>query len=210
MILGLNFATEKLCLAISDISRASMSEKIYHGQTIKAEFLLEYLNELLKETNLTLQEISRIGIAIGPGAFTGLRLSLVTAKTLALELNIPLVPVSTLEALAAQYQEEAAGKNIRVIMDTCRGESATALFTNDLQRLEPDHTVKTTAVLREKENFIIENRPTDARSICFLAGKAEKLLSRAETFALVPAYSHDSRVNLTNKPELQHLKIAKQ
>lgn len=242
MILGLNFATENLGLAITDISTGSMSvdssasycsaeksptpadtgllsaerqalevsfEKIHHGQTIKAEFLLEYLDELLKENNLTLQNISRIGIAIGPGAFTGLRLSLVSAKTLALELNIPLVPVSTLEALAAQYQSEAPDKNIRVIMDTCRGESATALFDKNLNRLEPDHVVKTADAPREKENLILENRAPNAKSICLLVAKAEKLLTREEIFALTPAYSHGSRVNLTNKPELRHLKIAK-
>jgi tRNA threonylcarbamoyl adenosine modification protein YeaZ len=203
MILGFNFATENLCLAIAD------AEKIYRGQTIKAEFLPEYLDELLKESNLTLQDISRIGIAIGPGAFTGLRLSLVTAKTLALELNIPLVPVSTLEALAVQYQAKAQGKNMRVIMDACRGESATALFDKNLLRLEPDHTVKTADAPREKENFVIENQPPDAKSVCTLAARADKLLSRAEILALAPAYSHGSRVNLTNKPELKHLKIAR-
>lgn len=208
MILGLNFATEKLCLAISGTS----TEKCYHGQTIKAEFLLEYLDELLKENNLTLKNISGIGIAIGPGAFTGLRLSLVTAKTLALELNIPLVPVSTLEALAFQYQSEAQNRNIRVILNACRGESATALFDKNLSRLEPDHIVKTADAPREKNFFVLENRPTDAKSVCQLTELAirhKKILSRVEILKLVPAYSHDSRINLTNKPELRHLKIAK-
>jgi len=162
----------------------------------------------LQASHLTLKDISRIGIAIGPGAFTGLRLSLVTAKTLALELNIPLAPVSTLEALAVQYQAKADGKNIRVIMDTCRGESATALFDKNLSRLEPDHTVKTPDAPREKENFVLENQPPDAKSVCALAAKADKLLSRAEILTLAPAYSHGSRVNLTDKPELRHLKIA--
>ncbi|MDR2430789.1 MAG: tRNA (adenosine(37)-N6)-threonylcarbamoyltransferase complex dimerization subunit type 1 TsaB [Candidatus Margulisbacteria bacterium] len=207
-VLGFNFATENLGLAVSpDTSGGPVFEKIYRGPTIKAEFLLEYLDKLLKANNLSLPDISRIGTAIGPGAFTGLRLSLVTAKTLALELNIPLVPVPTLAALAHQCQNEARGQNIRVIMDACRGESAAALFAPDLRRLEPDRIVKTADAPREKDCVIIENRPAKALSVCALAAQAVKFLSRAEILSLAPAYSHGSRVNSTAKPELQHLKI---
>ncbi|MDR1996952.1 MAG: tRNA (adenosine(37)-N6)-threonylcarbamoyltransferase complex dimerization subunit type 1 TsaB [Candidatus Margulisbacteria bacterium] len=229
IILGFNFATENSGLAVSMGAEPPVkgsqheapeglplsalpqtAEKIYHGQTIKAEFLPGYLDELLQENKLTLRDIDRLGIAIGPGAFTGLRLSLVTAKTIALALNIPLVPVSTLEALALQYQAEAAGRRIRVLMTACRGESATALFDGNLQRLEPDHVLKTAdipGVIAAEETLLVDNRPADARSICALAARAGHFLSRAEILKLTPVYSHESRVNYSAKPELRHLKI---
>ncbi|GBR76224.1 tRNA threonylcarbamoyl adenosine modification protein YeaZ [Candidatus Termititenax persephonae] len=209
LTLGLNFATEDLCLAVAGLGGATPTvEKKYRGQTIKAEHLPDYLDELFRASQTSLAEISRLGIAIGPGAFTGLRLSLVTAKTIALALHIPLVPVSTLEALAAQYQPEAAGRNIHVIMDTCRGESAAALFDNGGARLEVDQVIGSADVRRARENLLIENRPADALSVCRLAARAEVVFDRAEILRMTPRYSHASRVNLTAKPELQHLQIA--
>ena len=205
LTLGFNFATEDLCLAVSDGRQISL-EKKYHGPTIKAEYLPDYLDELLRASKTNLKKISRLGIAIGPGAFTGLRLSLVTAKTLALELRIPLVAVSTLAALAAQYHAEASGKNIRVFLNACRGEMSAALFDHDLRRLEPDHVVKQN-VPREPENFIIENRPVNALAVCEIAARAETVFDRAKILPMTPQYSHASRVNLTARPELQHLKI---
>jgi tRNA threonylcarbamoyladenosine biosynthesis protein TsaB len=207
MLLGFNFATENLCLALTDEAQALTAEKIYRGQTIKAEYLPDYLDKLFSENKINLNQISRLGIAIGPGAFTGLRLSLVTAKTIALALNIPLISVSTLEALACQYRNEADGRNIRVIMDTCRGEAAAALFDQKLQRLEPDQVVKQN-VPREAENLIIENRPANALSVCEIAAQTDIVFDRAAILKMTPKYSHASRVNLTAKPELQHLKIA--
>ncbi|MDR1452499.1 MAG: tRNA (adenosine(37)-N6)-threonylcarbamoyltransferase complex dimerization subunit type 1 TsaB [Candidatus Margulisbacteria bacterium] len=210
LTLGFNFATEDLCLAVVSgrtLRLRSVSvEKKYRGATIKAEYLPDYLDELFRAAKINLKKISRLGIAIGPGAFTGLRLSLVTAKTLALELRIPLVTVSTLAALAAQYRAEAGGKKIRVILNACRGEVTTALFDQDLRRLEPDHVVKQN-ILREPENFIIENRPANALAVCELAARTQAVFDRAQILPLTPQYSHASRVNLTAKPELQHLKI---
>jgi tRNA threonylcarbamoyl adenosine modification protein YeaZ len=215
LTLGFNFATEDLCLAVASRASATATdtealevsvEKKYRGPTIKAEYLPDYLDELLRASKTNLKKISRLGIAIGPGAFTGLRLSLVTAKTIALALNIPLVPVSTLEALATQYRAEAGGKNTRVILNACRGEMTTALFDQNLRRLEPDHVVKQN-VPREPENFIIENRPVNALAVCEIATRAETVFDRAKILPLTPQYSHASRVNLTAKPELQHLKI---
>ncbi|MDR2429113.1 MAG: tRNA (adenosine(37)-N6)-threonylcarbamoyltransferase complex dimerization subunit type 1 TsaB [Candidatus Margulisbacteria bacterium] len=209
LTLGLNFATEDLCLAVvsTDTEDLEVSvEKKYRGPTIKAEYLPDYLDELFRAAKINLKKISRLGIAIGPGAFTGLRLSLVTAKTIALALNIPLVPVSTLEALAAQHRAEADGKNIRVLLNACRGEMTTALFDQNLRRLEPDHAVKQN-IPREPENFIIENRPANALAVCAIAARAEIVFDRAKILPMTPQYSHASRVNLTAKPELQHLKI---
>jgi tRNA threonylcarbamoyladenosine biosynthesis protein TsaB len=207
LTLSFNFATEDLCLAVSD-GRQLALEKKYHGPTLKAEYIPDYLDELFRASQTNLKKISRLGIAIGPGAFTGLRLSLVTAKTLALELQIPLVAVSTLEALAYQYRAEAGGKNIRVILDACRGEMSAALFDQNLRRLEPDHVVKQN-FSREPENFIIENRPVNALSVCAIAAQKEVVFDRAAILPLTPQYSHASRVNLTAKPELQYLKIGK-
>src|SRR3990167_8336087 len=62
--------------------------------------LLSSIELALKETSLTLEDISGFGVTIGPGSFTGLRIGLSVAKGLAYATGKPLVGVSTLEAMA--------------------------------------------------------------------------------------------------------------
>ena len=65
-------------------------------------------------------------MSIGPGNFTGLRIGLATAKTLAWSLKCPLVPVPTLEVLAAQFPFHP--HPVGVVMDAKRGEVFWGLF----------------------------------------------------------------------------------
>ncbi len=63
-----------------------------------SERLLPQVDRLLADLGLSRAAIARIGVAIGPGSFTGLRVGLATGKGLALALGVPLVPVSSLRA----------------------------------------------------------------------------------------------------------------
>ncbi len=66
------------------------------------EWLLPAIDDLLVKTGLTKDSLDAIGIVRGPGAFTGLRVGLATAKGLALALGCPLLGVSSLQCLAMQ------------------------------------------------------------------------------------------------------------
>jgi len=61
-----------------------------------------WIDEVLVEAGVRLSELDGIGVGIGPGGFTGLRISLATAKGLAYAAKLPLAGVSTLEAMALQ------------------------------------------------------------------------------------------------------------
>ncbi|UOQ44336.1 tRNA (adenosine(37)-N6)-threonylcarbamoyltransferase complex dimerization subunit type 1 TsaB [Halobacillus salinarum] len=64
--------------------------------------LMPAIDELMKETSMAPEDLDRIVVAKGPGSYTGVRIGLTTAKTMAWALNIPVVGVSSLEAAARQ------------------------------------------------------------------------------------------------------------
>ena len=79
-----------------------VSETIGRGH---AERLLAMIDEALAEAGLTLGDIERIGVTVGPGSFTGIRVGVAAARGLALALGVECVGVSTLEVLARTASE---------------------------------------------------------------------------------------------------------
>jgi tRNA threonylcarbamoyladenosine biosynthesis protein TsaB len=67
----------------------------------RAARILKDTEELLGEAGLEADDVDAIVVGTGPGSYTGLRMGLVTARTLAISLNVPVAGVSTLAALAA-------------------------------------------------------------------------------------------------------------
>ncbi|MDQ3511493.1 MAG: tRNA (adenosine(37)-N6)-threonylcarbamoyltransferase complex dimerization subunit type 1 TsaB, partial [Pseudomonadota bacterium] len=69
-----------------------------------AELSLPWAGELLAEAGIAKSQLDGIAVGRGPGAFTGVRLAIALAQGIALALDRPVVPVSTLAALAASVQ----------------------------------------------------------------------------------------------------------
>jgi tRNA threonylcarbamoyl adenosine modification protein YeaZ len=68
----------------------------------QARALLRQLDDMLRETGHSPEDLAAIVVGSGPGTFTGVRIAVATARALALALDIPIVGVSTLSALAAR------------------------------------------------------------------------------------------------------------
>ena len=109
------------------------------GQNHNAQ-LLPSLARLLDMAGASLQSVSCIIVARGPGSFNGLRVGIGTAKGLALSLGVPIIGISTLEAEA--YQHAETGLPTCPIYSAGRGEIATALYQkkgNEWLQLTPEH-----------------------------------------------------------------------
>ena len=65
-----------------------------------SETMIPKLSELLKNNGLESKNINKIFVVVGPGSFTGIRIGLTACKVLAYVLNIPIVPISSLEFMA--------------------------------------------------------------------------------------------------------------
>jgi tRNA threonylcarbamoyl adenosine modification protein YeaZ len=112
-----------------------------------ARDLLESIDRLLQEQGLEPGDLAGIGVAAGPGSFTGVRVGMATAKGLSYALGIGLLGISTLEALAhaALLARPAHVGPICPIMESGRGEVYAALFLagpEGLARPTPDRSLR--------------------------------------------------------------------
>jgi len=97
-LLAFETATRRLSAALwQDGSSIECAAEMPNGGS---ERLLPWVGELLAESGLSMSQIDGIAFGAGPGSFTGLRLACGVAQGLAWGLDIPVQPVSTLEALA--------------------------------------------------------------------------------------------------------------
>lgn len=93
------------------------------GARSHTQFMLAFVDELLTEADITVQDLTAIAFSAGPGSFTGIRLAASTAKSLAYAAKIPVVAVSSLAVLAQGfYRQSADEKNCTVITDARMGE----------------------------------------------------------------------------------------
>jgi len=103
------------------VAEYTVNNKKTHSQT-----LLPMLEEIVKNAGLDMSEIDAIAIAAGPGSFTGLRIGAATAKGLGLALKKPIVPVSTVDALA--YNLYGTDALVCPIMDARRNQVYTGVY----------------------------------------------------------------------------------
>ena len=84
----------------------SLAEIKEHLGNNLSEYTLPRIEEMLNVKNVSVNDISRIIVVNGPGSFTGIRIGLTIAKTLAWAKNIPIIPISSLEAMALSADAE--------------------------------------------------------------------------------------------------------
>ena len=125
LLLALETATEKGSLALVAGDQV-LTEYSLESHNAYLTCLMPGVAAILKNTGREVADLDAVAVSTGPGNFTGLRIGLATAKTLAWSLKCPLVPVPTLEALAAQFPFHP--HPIGVVMDAKRGEVFWGLF----------------------------------------------------------------------------------
>lgn len=127
-ILGIESAALVASVAIID-EDVTIAEYTTNFKKTHSETLLPMLDEIVKMTGISLSELSYIAVSGGPGSFTGLRIGAASAKGLGLALDLPLIEVPTLDAMAMNiYASDAL---IVPIMDARRNQVYTGIYKND-------------------------------------------------------------------------------
>jgi len=139
MILAIDTSTDNASLALvhGDESPTELVWRCEQNHTVE---LLPHLARLLDEARVDIKSISGVIVAKGPGSFNGLRAGISTAKGLAFSLRVPIIGISSLEAVA--YGHAETGLPVCPIFNAGRGEIATAIYQrkdNEWRRLVAEH-----------------------------------------------------------------------
>lgn len=138
-ILSIETSTSICSVAIHEqgelIALAEIKEPGAH-----AEKLLLLVDELFEKAGLSFADLDAVAVSQGPGSYTGLRIGVSTAKGIAYALEIPLIGINTLQAMAAS-QSVAPGDYVVAVLDARRKEVYTQTFGDSLQELSPIEAV---------------------------------------------------------------------
>ncbi|MBI3889582.1 tRNA (adenosine(37)-N6)-threonylcarbamoyltransferase complex dimerization subunit type 1 TsaB [Candidatus Saccharibacteria bacterium] len=115
MIILLDTSTSECRLGIVG-NESSVVWHTWQANRELAKGLLAYINDTLQEQSSSISDISGIGVFKGPGSFTGLRIGLTVANTLADGLAIPIVGTSSDEWAEKALKQLQDGKNEKIIL----------------------------------------------------------------------------------------------
>ena len=120
-ILGIDTALGACSAAILDGDRV-VGRAHQQMQRGHAEALAPMVESVMRKSGLSFSNLNRLAVTTGPGTFTGQRVGLAFARALALALKIPIVGVTTLDAMAAQALAEENADWAVAVSDAKRGE----------------------------------------------------------------------------------------
>lgn len=146
VILCIETASTNCSVALGDNGKLIAVKEDFSASFSHAERLHIFIREILAENNLEMSDLNAIAISKGPGSYTGLRIGVSAAKGLCYSLNLPLVSVSTLTAIAHQVTEKGF---IIPMLDARRMEVYTAVFDENKNQIG-----KTTARILEPTSYL--------------------------------------------------------
>lgn len=127
-ILNIETTTTNCSVALGEDGRVVAIKEDYSDKYSHAERLHVYIQELFKESGWKLSDLDAVAVSKGPGSYTGLRIGVSSAKGLSFAQDLPLISISTLQALALQVKQRDIDY-IVPMLDARRMEVYTAVFT---------------------------------------------------------------------------------
>lgn len=236
-ILGIDTSTMVASVAVIEDNQL-VCEYTINTKKTHSQKLMPMIENMLKESDLNINDIDLIGICVGPGSFTGLRIGMATAKAIAHVNNIPIVGVTSLEMLAANMN--LCDKKICSILDAQRNQVYTAKFEyignrlvqindtdvleidkliNEISSSEDDYILIGEAVykyeekLKDIENISIpspSHNVTKASSLCSIALEKYNQGENIEScYTINPMYIRKSQAEVQYDEKMKRLNDGK-
>ena len=154
MLLALETSDRNCAVAIANPATgtlvASVTEDIGRGH---AERLMGMIETALRKAPITYKDLTSVVVCVGPGSFTGIRVSLATATGLSIALGIPIFGVTALQALA--LDAAASGKNTAAVIDAHRGDVFLQMFNGDGEKLDEARQISIERAKQETQDAIL-------------------------------------------------------
>tara|TARA_S200000501_G_C20704356_1_gene691047 strand:- start:257 stop:943 length:687 start_codon:yes stop_codon:yes gene_type:complete len=156
-IISIETSTELASIAIY-FGKNLISYKNFNSFSKKENFF-KNLNFLLESANLSLSEFDGIAFGSGPGSFTGIRKACGIAQGIGLGINVKVIPIITLLAMAEAARSKGAGKNIISVLDARMGEVywAQYLFKKKWKTINGPFISKPKDIKINKESILCGN-----------------------------------------------------
>jgi tRNA threonylcarbamoyladenosine biosynthesis protein TsaB len=125
LVLGIETSTPQASIAIGSEQGLIASSTVSRGPSHTA-FLLPAIRYCLDQVGLSFPNLGGLAVSLGPGLYTGMRVGVATAKSLAQALSVPIVGMASLDLLA--YEVRYASKTICAVLDARRNEVFHAFY----------------------------------------------------------------------------------
>jgi tRNA threonylcarbamoyladenosine biosynthesis protein TsaB len=181
-ILNIETATKNCSVALAKEGKTILCKEIAEEGYSHAERLHVFIEEIVSEAGVKLQDLVAVAVSQGPGSYTGLRIGVSAAKGLCYALGIPLIAVDTLQTLASKAKITEG--LIVPMIDARRMEVYSAVFSATLE--------KKREVLAE---IITENSFQDFKETIYFVGdcneKCKTVLTK-ENFVFLDEFKYPS------------------
>jgi tRNA threonylcarbamoyladenosine biosynthesis protein TsaB len=196
-ILAVDTSTEacSVALQIGDKTIAKFADETRSHSRL----LMPMVQQVLAEAQIKVNQLDAIGVSIGPGSFTGLRIGFAAVQGMAYGADIPVTPVSTLELIVATYrrQQNTQSGEIMALLDARMSEFNLGRYcledNNQIVALETDRLVSTEQAIE----LIKANNPSA------IIGDAGNLFESAPQYAELFTPIYPNAIDLLPMAEQQ-------
>jgi tRNA threonylcarbamoyladenosine biosynthesis protein TsaB len=137
--IAIDTSTRRFCLGVKNSS--DYFDRSVNKSTDHAKDIFKRIDDVLKLANTSIEELDFLAVGIGPGRFSGLRVSISAIKSISYVLSIPIVAISSLEIIAREIMEKNDKENVILIEDAGRGNlyiGSYALKNHEFIKLSDD------------------------------------------------------------------------
>ncbi len=212
-ILNIETATTNCSVSVSKEGKTiALKEDSRNGYS-HAEKLHVFIDEVLAEANISKTDLNAIAVSKGPGSYTGLRIGVSAAKGLSFALDLPLISIPTLDALANQVSCEEGV--IIAMLDARRMEVYSAIYNTNHEQIREtqaqildetsfdnhlnegkvyfigDGVEKTKELINHPNAIFIENKLPSAKEMSALANNKYKISDTEDVAYFEPYYLKD-------------------
>lgn len=182
MLLAVDTSTTQVGLALYDGAQV-IGEYAWRSSQRHTVELAPAISELLTRCGLTMEDVHALGVALGPGSFTSLRVGLALVKGLAMSLHIPLVGIPTLDILAAA--QPASKLPLAVAIQAGRGRFAQGWYKNSKKGWQAQGQVRVVTI----EELVKEIESPAILCGEFTSEERQKLKENTHVHLATPAQS---------------------